>query len=59
MNFEISSDFFLDFPIVVPTIGNHHVLKGPDDHNGYGYFHVRLYWTEVGFQASSSKKTCC
>ena len=36
----------------------HHVFKGPDDHNGYGYFHGRLYWTEeVGFQASSSKKT--
>ena len=24
---------------------------GPDDLNGYGYFPVRLYWTEAGFQA--------
>ena len=31
------------------TIGNHHVFMGPDDLNGYGYFHARLYWTEVCF----------
>ena len=43
---------FLDLPVVI-TIGNHHVSRRPDDHHGYGYFHVRLYWTEVGFQASS------
>ena len=49
---------FLNFPIFVLTITNHHVFKGPDDLNGYGYVHVRLYWTEVGFQATSSKKTC-
>ena len=29
----------------------HHVFMGPDDLNGYGYFAVRLYGTEAGFQA--------
>ena len=29
----------------------YHVFNGPDDFNGYGYFPVRLYRTEAGFQA--------
>ena len=29
--------------IVVHAVGNLHLFKGPDDLNGYGYFHVRLY----------------
>ena len=36
----------LFFFLVLPKLG-------PDDHNGYGYFHVRLCWTEVDFQASA------
>ena len=38
------------FPVVI-NIRYHHVFMGPDDFNGYGYFPVRLYWTEAGFQA--------
>ena len=37
---------FLFFLIVVLAVGNHHVFKGPDDLNGYGYFYVRLYSEE-------------
>ena len=49
---------FLDVPVVI-TVGNHRVFMGPDDPNGYGYVPVRLYWAEAGFQAPSSKNTCC
>ena len=38
--------------IVVHAVGNLHLFKGPDDFNGYGYFHVRLYCTSLGFQAN-------
>ena len=38
--------------IVVHAVGNLHLFKGPDDFNGYGYFHVRLYCTGLGFQAN-------
>ena len=52
-NFKISNDrtgltrsaVFLIFFIVVRTIGNLHVFKGPDDF-------VRFYWTGFGFQAN-------
>ena len=36
-------------PGVHLAVGN---AKGPDDFNGYGYFHVRLYCTGLGFQAN-------
>ena len=32
------------------------VFNGPDDFNGYGYFPVRLYRTEAGFQAPMPMK---
>ena len=59
-NFKISNDrtgltrsaVFLIFFIVVHAVENLHLFKGPDDFNGYGYFHVRLYCTGLGFQAN-------
>ena len=38
--------------IVYASLWNLHLFKGPDDFNGYGYFHVRLYCTGLGFQAN-------
>merc|ERR1711924_273258 len=38
--------------IVIPAVGNLHVVAGPDDFNGYGYFYVRLYWTGFGLPAN-------
>ena len=38
--------------IVVHAVGNLHLFKGPDDFNGYGYFHVRFYCTGFEFQAN-------
>ena len=38
--------------IVVHAVENLHMFKGPDDFNGYGYFHVCLYCTGLGFQAN-------
>ena len=38
--------------IVVHAVRNLHLFKGPDDFNGCGYFHVRLYCTGLGFQAN-------
>ena len=35
------------------AVGN---VKGPDDFNGYGYFHVRLYCTGLGFQANIAEE---
>ena len=35
------------------AVGN---AKGPDDFNGYGYFHVRLYCTGLGFQANIAEE---
>ena len=46
------SAVFLIFLIVVLTIGNHHVFKGPGDLNGHGCFCVRLHRTREGRQAN-------
>ena len=47
---------FFFFFIVVLAVGNHHVFKGPDDLNGYGYFYVRFYWKEGGYQAKIAEE---
>merc|ERR1712048_1312717 len=46
------SAMFLFVFVIIHAIGNLHVLLGPDDFNGYGYFYVRLYWTGFGFHAN-------
>ncbi len=46
------SAMFLFVFIVIHAIGNLHVLLGPDDFNGHGYFYVRLYWTGFGLPAN-------
>ena len=45
--------------IVVHAVGNLHLFKGPDDFNGYGYFHIRLYCTGLGFQANIVDRPQC
>ena len=46
------SAIFLVIFIIIHAVGNLHVSKGPDDFNGHGYFHVRLYWTGFGLPAN-------
>lgn len=45
------SAMFMIFFVFVHALGNMHLMKGPDDFNGYGYFFVRLYFPKCDFNA--------